>query len=207
MLTRHPLAVFSSYANSFFNGSWTEAHRYNPVVERYLPAIAQLLRDKPVSFAHVVYEELVSSPEKELEKLFTYLELENDAAAVNYGSAKQKAGMGDPITVASRSRPTTESLYKWVAELNGDAQKLELAKQMIGRIPSEDLKAWGYDDESLWQPLSQMPGALPSTPFFNKYTLQRRVLLALRKNVNQRPHGKIIRKVRYYCDAILRDAL
>ena len=48
VLTRHPLAVFSSYANSFFNGDWQAAHDFNPILERYVPAMAKFLRERPV---------------------------------------------------------------------------------------------------------------------------------------------------------------
>ena len=40
VLTRHPLATFSSYANSFFDGDYQAAQNYNPLLNRYVPAIA-----------------------------------------------------------------------------------------------------------------------------------------------------------------------
>ena len=43
VLTRHPLAVFSSFANSFFDGDWEGAHAFNPILERYVPAMATFL--------------------------------------------------------------------------------------------------------------------------------------------------------------------
>ena len=46
VLTRHPLAIFSSYANSFFDGDWERAHAFNPIVERYVPAIARFVRER-----------------------------------------------------------------------------------------------------------------------------------------------------------------
>ena len=44
VLTRHPLAIFSSFANSFFDGDYREAHTYNPIIERYVPAMSDFLR-------------------------------------------------------------------------------------------------------------------------------------------------------------------
>src|SRR5262245_34163565 len=35
VLTRHPAAVFSSYANSFFDGNYEAARRFNPILNRY----------------------------------------------------------------------------------------------------------------------------------------------------------------------------
>ena len=59
MLTRHPLAVLSSYAESFFDGNYEVAIRHNPVLQRYVPALASFVRTPPVPIAWVKYEELV----------------------------------------------------------------------------------------------------------------------------------------------------
>src|SRR5687767_7586522 len=34
VLTRHPLAVMSSFAGTFFEGDWQRAHAFNPILER-----------------------------------------------------------------------------------------------------------------------------------------------------------------------------
>ena len=108
VLTRHPLAVFSSYANSFFNGDWHVAHEFNPILERYIPTMAKLLRERPVPLVHVAYEDIVIDPEPQLERIFAFLGLEHDPRAVDYGSAgPAKKGMGDPITVDKEGRPVT----------------------------------------------------------------------------------------------------
>ncbi|HEY8155142.1 MAG TPA: sulfotransferase, partial [Myxococcota bacterium] len=115
VLTRHPMAVASSVANSFFNGSWHEADAFNPIPNRYVPAMASLLRERPVDLIHVKYELLVSEPERTLTDLFAFLDLDNEPDAVNYGRHFDgREGMGDPITVGKQSRPTEDSLEKWV---------------------------------------------------------------------------------------------
>ena len=75
VLTRHPLAVWSSYVDSFFAGDHRTAHAHNPVLERYVPAVARLLRERPVPLVHVRYEELVAEPEKGLRTLCHFLGL------------------------------------------------------------------------------------------------------------------------------------
>ena len=30
-------------------------------------------------------------------------------------------------------------------------------------------------------------------------------MLALKKDIDKRPHGKLVRRVRYYCNVLLRD--
>ena len=208
VLTRHPLAIFSSYANSFYAGDWEAAHRYNPVVERYVPAMARFLRERPSPLTHIAYEALVAEPERSLERLFAYLGLENEPGAVNYERTQLKEGMGDPIGVKKHSRPKSGGEHKWAEELADDETKRALAKQMIDRVSDEDLAEWGYTRESLWAPLEDAGAGRAPKPTLNRYTFERRVMLALRKQVHGTPSGEaLVRRVRYYCDVLLRDQL
>ncbi len=206
VLTRHPLAVFSSYANSFFDGDWRGAYAFNPILERYVPAMAAFLRERPVPLVHVAYEDLVTEPSEQLERIFAFLGLENDPDAVEYGKvAPAKKGMGDPITVNREARPVADKIDKWAAELAHDSDKRDLAERMIERIDPADLEAWRWPAEALWAPID-MAGAAPAPkPVRNSYTFQRRVMLALKKDIHRRPHGKLVKRVKYYCDVLLRD--
>ena len=208
VLTRHPLAIFSSYANSFYHGDWQEAERFNPVVERYIPAIAELLREKPVPLIHVGYEDLVRSPELELKRIFDFLGLDHEEGAIHYQRTEMKAGMGDPINVARRSQPTTSSIHKWAEELCANEAKRKMAETMIAKLSDADLTTWKWPRTKLWDALSHANGQKAPKPVLNRYTFQRRLMLALRKGVHARPEGeRVVRKVRYVCDVLLRDTL
>ncbi len=207
ILTRHPMAVMSSYANSFFVGDWHEAQAFNPILERYVPAMAQVIRDAAVPLLQVGYESLVKQPEVQLARIFDFLDLPNDPDAANYGKRfEAKEGMGDPIGVKKHDRPSTESVEKWVPELQGDPQKLKLAQDIVARLRPEDLATWGYPADTVFDALNKEGGSkLPKPPVFNKYVFQRRVMLALKKDIATRPHGKLIKRVKYYCDVLLRE--
>ena len=206
VLTRHPLAVFSSYANSFFDGDWTGAHAFNPILERYVPAMAAFLRERPVPLLHVAYEDLVMEPAVQLERIFAFLGLENDPDAVEYGrAAPPKKGMGDPITVDREDRPVADKIDKWAAELANDTGKRTLAEQMIAQIDPVDLDTWQWPSNALWAPIEMAGGAPPPKPARNSYTFQRRLMLALKKDIHSRPHGRLVKRVKYYCDVLLRD--
>ncbi len=207
VLTRHPLAVFSSYATSFFNGDWQAAHEFNPILERYVPAMASFLRERPVPLVHVSYEDVVQDPAKQLERIFAFLGLENEPEAVNYGKAPEmKKGMGDPINVGRHDRPVTTSVAQWAGDVVADPKKRALAERMIDAIGPGALDAWGYTRESIFAPLAEAGGMPPKKPVLNRYTFQRRVMLALKKDIDKRPHGEVVRRIRYYCDVLLRDA-
>ena len=205
VLTRHPLAVFSSYANSFFDGDWRTARAFNPIVERYVPAIARLLRDNAVPLLHVRYESLVAAPDAELARIFHHLGLEHEPGAVDYGDRfTAKKGPGDPIAVEKHRRPVEDSLHKWAVELRDDGDKLRLAEEMMARLGDDDLATWGTPRATVFDALATAGGRPPSRTL-SGYTLQRRVMLALKKDIHGRPHGKVLKKVRYYCDVLLRE--
>ncbi len=205
VLTRHPLAVFSSYANSFFNGDWNIAKDYNPILARYVPAMGKFLRERPVPLTQVRYESLVSRPELELERVFAFLGLDNDPDAVNYGQTKMKSGMGDPINVQKHSRPMTASVAKWAEELARDDAKLKLAQQMIASLSDDDLASWGFTRDEIFAPLEGAGRGPAPKPVNNSYTFQRKVMLALKKDIHARPHGKVLKRVKYYVDVLLRE--
>ena len=182
------------------------AHQYTPIVERYVPAIARFVREQPAPTIHIRYESLVQSPEEHLARVFGFLDLENEPGAVQYGEQEpQKKGPGDPIGVHQHKRPVTSSLHKWAAELAADERKLRLARQMIDRCDPADLETWGWPRERLFDALEEVGGTAPPKPVLNSYTFQRKVMLALKKDIHERPHGKVIRKLRYYCDVLLRE--
>lgn len=206
VLTRHPLAIFSSYANSFFHGDWEAAREYNPIIERYVPAMARFLRERPAPLVHVSYEELVRDPGPQLERIFAFLGLQNEPEAIEYGQrSKVEKGPGDPITVQKHGRPVTDSLDKWAAELRGDPSKLRIAREMTDRLDPTDLDIWGCPKDRLFDALEQTSEVEPPKRVWNSYTMQRKVLLTLKKNIHDRPHGKVIKRVRYYCDVLLRE--
>lgn len=210
VLTRHPLAVMSSYANSFFNGDWEQAQAFNPIVNRYVPAIAQMLREPPRNTLHVQYESMVADPASTLRRIFTFLDLPDDPEAVNYGDRfESQAGMGDPITVQNHSRPVDQGNRRWADELAQDATKLALAEQIIARLDGNDVVAWGFDIGNLLGPVHASAPTNTTADHrksqLNSYVLQRRLMLALKKDIRSRPHGRLLERIRYYCNVLLRE--
>src|SRR5262249_59755977 len=70
VLTHHPLAVLSSWVESFFDGDYRVALDHNPLLARYVPALARMLREKPVPFLHTGDEQLFGSTETHFRRVW-----------------------------------------------------------------------------------------------------------------------------------------
>lgn len=204
-LTRHPAAIFSSYAKSFFDGDYQAAVDFNPILSRYIPVMARGLRANLVPIYHCSYEDLVSSPEETLKAISEFLGIPFQAEALNYQSADVAKGLGDPLGVAKHQRPVQSSKAKWVSELVEDKKKFEIVAKQLAGITEEDLKTWGTPKDSLWK---EMEGASPKAEKrkqeWSRYTLTRKLLVWLRRDIHNRPHGHFVKKLRFYCDVLLR---
>ncbi len=210
VLTRHPLAVFSSFAESFFNGDYRAAHQYNPIVERYVPAIAKFLRRGAVAMHHVVYEQMVTDPAAHLEKIFSFIGVANEPDAVNYGKSQPVAkGLGDPIGVKKHSRPSTESLEKWATEIAAEPERLAICREMIARLDPADLALWGHPiDEDFWAPLERAAGKsiTPPAKKWDRYRLQREAIVRGRAMAQSSPRlRRLLSTLRLGADVLLRE--
>ena len=207
ILTRHPAAIFASYANSFFDGDYASAVRFNPILTRYVPVMAQALRDRPAPVLHVRYEDVATQPEVELQRISGFLDIPYEPEAVNYDRVEvQGEGLGDPIGVQQHSRPVASSIHKWAKEFAADDEKVEVVMKQLASVPPEDLAAWGYPTETLWEPLEGADPAAwkPKAKKWDRWSAQRRALVWLRRDIHSRPHGPLVEKVRYYCNVLLR---
>lgn len=208
VLTRHPLAIWSSFAQSFFEGDYREAHKHNRLLERYVPAIAWILREKPVDFIQVRYEDLVTDPENEILGICDHLELNFEKGMIEYGWQRHDtSGRGDPVTVDQKQRPTTDSMDKWVRELAADPDKAVFARELIDYLDDGDLKLWGYPKAELLAPLDQAvkTAALPKPPL-NRFRLERLLVLGFRKRIRRGGFFKrLVEKIRFLADVLLRE--
>lgn len=212
VLTRHPLAMFSSFANSFFDGDYQVANDFNPLINRYVPALAKFLRQDEAPFLHVRYEDLVKDPETWFERICAYIEIPFEKEAIDYGKKKpaeeQPKGLGDPIGVKQHSRPTTGSVKKWAQELASDPAKLELMRRVIAQVDPADLETLGYPMEALWKPLDEAMGkaSAPKAPKMDRYRLQRKAIVVLRGQAQKGgAFRKLLEKARLASDVLLRE--
>lgn len=210
VLTRHPAAIFSSYADSFFDGDYEAAQRFNPILNRYVPAMARFLRAREVPLVQVGYEQLVQQPEAEMRRVFEFIGVPFEADTIEYGKhAYESKGLGDPVTVNRQTRPVTDSVERWADELAQDAAKLRVVRGMVEAIEDEDLATWGFPRATFFEPVERAAlragQVVPKSNRLDRFRIERKVLRTLRKAVHR--YGwleKLVRGVRLVSDVLLR---
>jgi hypothetical protein len=208
VLTRHPLAVLSSWVESFFDGDYRVALDHNPLLARYVPALARLLREKPVPFVHVRYEELVRDPETNFRRVCDHLGIPFEAAAIAYGEkGDAPKGLGDPTGVARQTRPVTSSVSKWAAEIAASPDTLVLVSKLLDEIDPADLETLGYPRAGIVAQIEAARGAPVAVkreaPL--RYRLERKLLVTLRRNIHRNRLGRVLKRLRFALDVVLRE--
>ena len=130
---------------------------------------------------------------------------------IDYGSQKREdKGLGDPIGVKQHKRPVTSSIHKWVHAVLKDPKKEKLLRKMISMCNPEDLNTLGYPVDSIYEPLENPPEKPPESPGKKKkrgwdaFRIERKALHLVRRNIHHNWVGKIVKKIRFACDVLLR---
>jgi hypothetical protein len=208
VLTRHPIAVLSSYVESFFDGDYRVALAHNPVLARYVPALARMVRERPAPLVWVKYEELVNDPETHFGRVCDHLGIPFEAQAIRYGdSGEAFKGLGDPIGVAQHARPVTTSVARWASEVAANPDTLALVSEVLAGLTDDDLETLGYPRVTIAAELEAAKGGpVPvraKAPL--RYTMERKLLVALRRNIHQNALGRQLKRVRFALDVLLRE--
>ena len=210
VLTRHPAAIFDSFANSFFEGNHEAAHSHEPILERYVPAIAGFLRQTSCRFVHLRYEDLVAEPREKLQEICNFLDLPFEPQLIEYGSTERKPlpGLGDNIGVTRHSRPTDRYTDKWVNSMASEPKALALLQKVVNKLDPADLATIGFPLETFWLPLEKSGAARKpertARPSF--YRFQRKVILTGRR-ITQRSRTvrSVVTWLKLVCEVLLRE--
>lgn len=210
VLLRHPLAIVHSMADYSFMGNYELMAREHPILPDYVPAIAGFLRDAPVDKIPVRYEDLAMEPDLHARRLMQFLDLPMEPAVIEYGGRPHvKGSQGDPMRAHKSSRPDDASVTRWVGAIARDGAKLRVAQRLVEQLAPEDLQMWGYPKDHLLDPLTRAaPSAAGRAPLpgrLHTHRIKRRVFFALRRLARNRFFGALLRRIRYYCDVLLRD--
>jgi len=211
VLTRHPLAVWSSFVDAFFDADHEAAHANTPLLERYVPAIARFLREDRVPICRVRYEPLVAEPAAHLERICAFIGVPFEAAMVDYGKQpglreSVPPRLGDPVAVTKAARPTTNRIGRWTEVLAGDAAKIAHAQRILDGLLDEDLDEWGHGRGELQAELDGLAERRKRRRGLRlgRHALERKLLVRLRRNIHRNAFGRLVRRIRFLCDVLLR---
>ncbi|MAA78896.1 MAG: hypothetical protein CL916_06520 [Deltaproteobacteria bacterium] len=203
VLTRHPAAIFASYVESFFDGDARAASAFNPILSRYIPAVADFLENPPQNLVHVSYEQLVQDPQKTLAQLCSFLDIPMQEEALNYNRVQVEKGLGDPIGIGENSRPVQDSMFRWVDFFHQRPHAQEILDDQLIGVSDDQLSYFGTTFSDLWAPMNQSVERSKKRKS-NRFMVERKILIALRRNIHRRPHGTWVKSVRRFCDVLLR---
>jgi hypothetical protein len=102
----------------------------------------------------------------------------------------------------------TESVDKWAVELAQEPAKLRLVREMIATIDDADLDTWGFPRAAFFAPVDAAARAagrqIAPSPWFDRFRLERKLLVVLRRNIQHNAFGRLVRRTRMLCDVLLR---
>ncbi len=208
VLTRHPAAILTSYIRTFFGGDYRAAHAYNPILERYVPALAAFLRRTDLRVASLRYEDFVAAPEEQIARVCASIGIPYEPTMLEYGAHVRSAeGLGDPSGVARHSRPLADRTDAWVDELRANDKLREHVCGVVTRLDPDDLRTVGYPSETVWSAMDSHGSVGRSPRGAWHYRLQRRAIVSGRRVMQRSPWLRaVVRRVRLTCDVLLRDA-
>jgi len=116
LLMRNPLSILSSIARAWFHGKCNQILNHPVYMQTIMLGplamvdALSVLKDRSVSLR---YEDLVTNPKQELERICAYLGIEFDDKMLSYDKSGVGGSHGDPVRVHEHSRPVSDFVDKW----------------------------------------------------------------------------------------------
>jgi len=210
VLTRHPLAILSSGANTFYGGDYDRFYYNRDVLGSFIPPISRFMRETSVSHIHIRYEDIVTKPECEVKRLLEFLDLDYEQECIHFGKKKHiTKTYGDP-SIGTYEKPETISLQKWVLDLVNRRDRRRLCEHILRSIPDDDMSMYGYPIETVWAPLNDVNMSGQSVEVENaslrdRLTSMKWSIVRIAQFIASFPAvTRIVRKLVRLCDALLK---
>lgn len=175
ILLRNPLAVLNSIMKTWVQGDWfsfSNAARRRDLLSAP-PLLLEGIKVLESQCCVVRYEEVVTSPDKELRGICEFLDIEFCPDMIEYGTETgDRWQFGDQTNVYSLAKPDPERAHKWTEEINGP-QTWRLLYDYLMLLGKETMDQLGYSYERYRDNLEQQQ---PSG-FTSKLTLPLKFLL------------------------------
>jgi len=155
-LWRNPLSVTTSIMSTWGQGKWN-LYRYKIDLFQGLNSLIEAYQASSNEVASIRFESLVGDPEKELEKIFSYLDLDfNPDWIASFHELKLKGRTGDQVGVNEYQNISQEPLDKWKNAIVNPVRKVWCCHYLKG-IGREKLQIMGYDLDDLLVQIDSLP--------------------------------------------------
>ena len=155
-LWRNPLSVVTSIMNTWGQGKWN-LYRYKIDLFQGLNSLIEAYQASSNEVASICFESLLVNPEDELDKIFSYLDLDFDSNSIaSFHELKLKGRTGDQVGVHEYQSISQEPLEKWKNGIVNPVRKLWCRHYLKG-IGREKLEIMGYDLDDLLVQIDSLP--------------------------------------------------
>jgi hypothetical protein len=154
-LQRNPLSVLSSIVNTQVSHDLWTLERFSDELLKGPAAILSGIRQLGDRAIVVRYEDFVSGPEQELERVCGELDIRYEPGMLEYDNSAEVQGfMQDRTGVQQHSRPEQSRAESWRDMLN-DPQQIHFAQNYLRGLGQETVEAFGYPYEELLDEVRQ----------------------------------------------------
>ena len=155
-LWRNPLAIIASMMETWANGKWN-IHYYSIDLFDGLSNLIEAYKKYSNQVYSVKYENLLSTPEDELQSLCKYLDLSyNDELLSNFSNTKLQGTHGDPTGIIQYNYINKEPIEKWKKTIKNPIRKA-WCQYYLKWIGEERLREIGYNLDELLTEIKGIP--------------------------------------------------
>jgi hypothetical protein len=148
-LLRNPLAVLASILDTWVRGNWPHMYQHHDDLVQAPRHMVSAIHQLGSQAVRVQYEDLVIDPVRQVRCVCEHLGLEFDRSMLEYGARPAPPGrFGDPAGIKRHSRPSTESLDRWLS-MGEWRQTRHLAQEYLRILSPGVLHELGYDADEL----------------------------------------------------------
>lgn len=153
-LLRNPLAVLNSIIFTWRKENWTDLSAFR---DDLMLAPAHIIDGAKLIGSNAIvlhYENLVTKPEDEVQKLCDFLDIQYTDQLLNYGERPAPLGrMGDPISIDRYQRPVNDSLNNW-HRLAEHHQTRHFGLSYLQKLGPALVEEMGYSYDELYSVLA-----------------------------------------------------
>jgi len=143
VLWRNPLSILSSRFHSYGN-KW-RIYNYKVDLFKGLNSLIDFHQQNKENICTINYENFIKQPDKELSKIFKYLDLStNEAYDIETGSSNLTGRMGDKTGISDYKTISSDPIEKWKKTICNPLRKRWLTNY-VKWIGVEKFEVLGYD--------------------------------------------------------------